>query len=358
MIQRAMSTQPAWMQTSLEANHLADCRSVHARLTQIATTRGALDANEAELLLAADELQIWRAYGQPTLAAYLEQTLGYGPHACSERLRVARELHELPQLHAALAAGRLHFSAVRELTRVATRDTEEAWIAEADGRTVRQVEQAVAGHTKGDLPSDPADPDTALSHVGFELTPATIAAFRAMRKQLDAEVGERLTDDQLFQILARRALEPAAAADSPPASQVAFMVCPSCKAATADGAGMIADVTPAQLDAAMCDAELLGDVEREPEPVRKTITPRLRRQVFARDHHRCTVPGCRSGRNLDIHHVHFQSHGGSHAIWNVTLQCSAHHALIHEGKLRVSGKAPDLVYERRTEDGDGWQRIY
>ena len=134
MIQRAMSTQPAWMETSLETNHLADCRSVHARLAQIATTRGALDANEAELLLAADELQIWRAYGQPTLAAYLEETLGYGPHACSERLRVARELRELPQLHAALAAGRLHFSAVRELTRVATRDTEEAWIAEADHR--------------------------------------------------------------------------------------------------------------------------------------------------------------------------------------------------------------------------------
>ena len=67
------------------------------------------------------------------------------------------------------------------------------------------------------------------------------------------------------------------------------MVCPTCKAATADGAGMIADVTPAQLDAAMCDAELLGDVEREPERVRKTVTARVRRQVYARDHHRCSV---------------------------------------------------------------------
>jgi uncharacterized protein DUF222 len=348
---------PAWMESTIDENHLADCRSVHARLAEIASARSALDASEAELLLAADELQIWRAYGQPTLAAYLELTLGYGPHASNERLRVARELRELPQLHTALAAGRLHFSAVRELTRVATRETEHAWIAEATGKTVRQVEQAVAGHIKGDLPDDPADPDTAPRHVGFELTPATIAAFRAMRKQLDSECGERLTDDQLFQIVTRRALEPATAAESPPAAQVALMVCPSCKAATADGAGMIADITPAQRDAAMCDAELLGDVEREPERVRKTITPRLRRQVFARDRHRCTVPGCRSARNLDIHHVQFRSHGGSHEIWNITIQCSAHHALLHEGKLRVWGKAPDLVYERRTEDDDGWQRI-
>ena len=134
------------------------------------------------------------------------------------------------------------------------------------------------------------------------------------------------------------------------------MVCPTCKAATVDGAGMIADVTPAQLATAQCDAELLGNVEHEPEPVRKTITPRLRRQVFARDHHRCTVPGCRSGRNLDVHHLQFRSHGGRHEIHNLTVLCSAHHGLLHDGTLRVRGKAPDLVYERRTED-DGWQRI-
>ena len=171
-----------------------------------------------------------------------------------------------------------------------------------------------------------------------------------MRKQLDTECGERLTDDQLLQIVTRRALEPATAAESRPASQVALMVCPDCKAATADGAGMIADVTPAQLDAAMCDAELLGNVEREPERVRKTITPRVRRQVFARDHHRCSVPGCRSARSLDVHHVHWQSHGGLHEIHNLTVLCSAHHGFLHEGKLRVSGKAPELVYELSLDD--------
>jgi len=284
---------------SMHDDHLDDCRALHARLQTIASARGALDAREAELLVEADELQIWRAYGQPTLAAYLELTLGYGPHACNERLRVARELSELPQLHEALAAGRLHFSAVRELTRVATRDTEAAWLAAAEGTSVRQVEQAVAGHTKGDLPTDPADPETALLRVTFEVTPATLAAFRTMRKELDDEHGERLTDDQLFQAVARRALEPAAATGSPRASQVAYMQCPACKAATADAAGIVVDVTPAQLDTALCDAEILGDVEREPARIRKTVSDRLRRQVFARDHHRCTVPGCRAGRNKE-----------------------------------------------------------
>jgi len=297
----------AWENTTTEENYLADCRLLHERLIQIARSRSALDAREAELLLDADELRVWRVHGQPTLAAYLELTLGYGPHAANERLRVARELRDLPLIREALADGRLHFSAVRELTRVADRETEQAWIAEADGKNLRQIERLVAGHVKGDLPEDEADPEIMLERVTFELTPATIAAFRAMRKALDEECGERLSDDQLFQILARRALEPATSTVR--ASQVAYMVCPECKAATADGAGMVADVTPAQLERALCDSEILGDVEGEPAPVRKTITDRLRRQVFARDHHRCTVPGCRSARNLDIHHVRYQAHG-------------------------------------------------
>ena len=122
---------------------------------------------------------------------------------------MARELRELPLIRDALADGRLHFSAVRELTRVANRETEAEWIAAADGKNLRQIERLVAGHAKGDLPEDPADPETMLERVTFELTPATIAAFRAMRKAIDDECGERLTDDQLFQIVARRALEPA-----------------------------------------------------------------------------------------------------------------------------------------------------
>ena len=56
--------------------------------------------------------------------------------------------------------------------------------------------------------------------------------------------------------------------------------------------------------------------------VTATVSPALRRRVFARDHYRCVVPGCRSARNLDVHHVVFQSHGGRHDEWNLCLLCS------------------------------------
>src|SRR5262249_50724341 len=71
------------------------------------------------------------------------------PHAARERLRVARALAELPAITEAFAAGELPFSAVRELTRVATADTDLEWRDAAAGKTVHEIEDAGAGHRPG-----------------------------------------------------------------------------------------------------------------------------------------------------------------------------------------------------------------
>ena len=54
----------------------------------------------------------------------------------------------MPALAAALESGALHWSAVRELTRVAVAETEHDWIAQAVGKTLRQVEEARALETE------------------------------------------------------------------------------------------------------------------------------------------------------------------------------------------------------------------
>jgi len=55
----------------------------------------------------------------------------------SERLRVATSLEQLPKLSNSLRQGQLCWSAVRELTRVATADTEQAWLEfAADGKAL------------------------------------------------------------------------------------------------------------------------------------------------------------------------------------------------------------------------------
>jgi len=52
------------------------------------------------------------------------------------------------------------------------------------------------------------------------------------------------------------------------------------------------------------------------------------------------ITGCRSARNLDIHHIVPQAQGGKHELWNVTLLCSGHHAALHDGLLVMQGQAP------------------
>src|SRR5262244_3200631 len=97
-----------------------DWRTIDRALRSIAKRRAALDAEEARWLREAEAMQIWRPLGMVSAIDYMERVLGYAPRTAQERLRVARALGDLPQLTAALAADQLSFSAVRELTRVAT----------------------------------------------------------------------------------------------------------------------------------------------------------------------------------------------------------------------------------------------
>src|SRR5256885_6321382 len=129
-----------------------DWRAIDRALRSIAERRAALDAEEARWLREAEDLQIWKPLGMVSALDYMERVLGYAPRAAQERLRVARALGDLPALTGALESGELAFTAVRELTRVATPATEAAWLDAARSKNVRQIEELVAGHRRGDLP--------------------------------------------------------------------------------------------------------------------------------------------------------------------------------------------------------------
>jgi hypothetical protein len=57
--------------------------------------------------------------------SYLEDVFDYSPRTALERLRVAKELGELPELDAKLRDGEISYAAARELTRVMTPRTQE-----------------------------------------------------------------------------------------------------------------------------------------------------------------------------------------------------------------------------------------
>jgi hypothetical protein len=155
--ERGVESVPTWTHRGAPREQSRWC-VVDDALRSIAQRQAALDAEEARWLREAEELEIWRPLGMVSALDYLERVLGYAPRTAHERLRVARALGRLPVMTAALADGELAYSALRELTRVATPANEASWVAKARGKNVRQIQELVADHHPGDGPDDPRIP--------------------------------------------------------------------------------------------------------------------------------------------------------------------------------------------------------
>jgi hypothetical protein len=360
--------------------------SLHRRLKRIANARAHLDLQEAEALREAQRLQLWRQFGHTSLADYMVNELGYSSHRVAEdRLRVANALPALPALTAAIQNGNINFSQAKELVRVATPDTEKVWIEKAQDMNVREVEQAVAGHCKGDLPDDPIDPRLVRKSLWLSVRPETEVLFREVKQALDRERGEKLDDDAVLEAMCRAYLSGrstrASAAHAPSAStetnqtsevrtmsssitnesisdprgcegtskfdgaapyRVAVTVCKECKRGWQHGGGFVTGMMPAAVERAQCDAQWIGDLDSNVvERARQEISAAMRRKVLHRDQKRCRVPGCLSHTNLDVHHIQQLMHGGKNELSNLITLCEAHHLALHDGTLvieRVNGE--------------------
>ncbi|MCB9570846.1 MAG: HNH endonuclease [Kofleriaceae bacterium] len=328
-----------------------DWRRLDRALRGIAKRRAALDAEEARWLVAAQRIALHRRFGYATMAEYLERTLGYGPRAARERLRVATALQTLPKIADALARGAQSYSAVRELTRVGRDDTEAAWLAAAAGKTVHEIEAMVAGRRPGDLPGAEVDPAAVRRSLSLEVGPETLALWRDARLALELERGSAVSDDELLATMCRELLGggrvggPAnaggdARATGRAAYQIALTVCPTCDRNTQDGGGRAIEVPTAVGARARCDATVLGRVDGdEVGRAVQTVPPRIRRAVIARDHGRCRVPGCRSSRFVEVHHLQPRAQGGRHTMTNLISLCGGHHDAVHVGRLRIARAA-------------------
>ena len=72
-----------------------------------------------------DESEAWFRQGAMSCAHWLTWRIGLDRGAAREKVRVARALGSLPRIDAAFAAGRLSYSKVRAITRVATPENEQ-----------------------------------------------------------------------------------------------------------------------------------------------------------------------------------------------------------------------------------------
>jgi hypothetical protein len=377
-------------------------QDVDRELRSIARRQSGLDAELMRALRDAERVRLWRHLGCVSMMEYLERVFGYSPRVAQERLRTARKLEELPELAAALEEHELPFSAVREISRIATPTTETAWREAARGRSLREIEEMVSGLAEGDSPKSRKKPELQTTRLSYDrVPPSTRARERQLRHLIDAERGERLDDaafiSMVFEIamdaMSRGRFEPsarvegdgdanvAANASNGEASvaanaesggdesavlagrrrsetatgvagrakfQVVVYQCASCGAGKQLGAGVQFDIDAADVERAHCDAEHASALA--PGRVTQDIPSKVRRFVELRDGERCRIPGCRSTRCLELHHIVHREDGGGHEPENIVSICGGHHDAHHHDRLWIGGTATNLVV-RRIDEG-------
>jgi hypothetical protein len=116
-------------------------RVAHEALSGLARERAAADAEEGCLLIAAQRSAAHVHLGFACFSQYIERLFGYQPRSTQEKLRMAEALEELSATGHALSSGELDWSATRELTPVAVRESQREWLAFARGKTVRQLQE-------------------------------------------------------------------------------------------------------------------------------------------------------------------------------------------------------------------------
>ena len=125
---------------------------------RIAELSARIQAATYELLVLIhqfDQRDGWSGF--TSCAHWLSWRIGLAPGAAREKVRVARALADLPLLSDALRRGRISYSKVRAVTRVATPETEQTLLDVALAGTAAHVEQVVRAWRRVDRTAETAD---------------------------------------------------------------------------------------------------------------------------------------------------------------------------------------------------------
>jgi hypothetical protein len=136
---------------------------LEAEITELAGHLAAAECRWLLLIAEFDRRAGYEQWGCRTCSHKLSWQCGLDMRAAREHVRVARALETLPLITAKFAAGRLSYSKVRALTRVATPANEAGLVMIAEHATAVQVERTVRTY-RGVLSQDDELDETNARH--------------------------------------------------------------------------------------------------------------------------------------------------------------------------------------------------
>ncbi len=355
----------------------------------------ALSGHELEIARRLSSLHRangWRRLGYATEAQYARERLGISPSLLQARRSLAHKLESLPRVSKALAGRSIGVEAAVQLVRIATAQTEAAWLERAQCRTIKHLREEVAAALVAARVSGEAG--------CWPPAESELSAFQELeRRVVGGEFGGTPSGSDGNAAALSMPGEASLEADSVQADSFhadgfhaageqrrAWRVMLGSLWAWLSGGCQASagqqGVAAASSEAALRRARNAGRVALRWRVPRSTYTwwrgleAKARRwlpagmgwlrflclslwrawrhmlgsdvaygQIYVRDRFRCTSPVC-SRRDVTPHHLQFRSAGGSDADENVAAVCTWCHLFgVHGGRIRAEGPASAIHWE-------------
>ena len=259
--------------------HEFAAKHLDAQLRHWVALRDRWEESFGHLAMLMRSIRGWDPLEFTSFAHYCEERLGMAPRTVAQRASLERRLHDVPVLRQAMRERRLSYEKARLLARGLALQEIAGWIGRAEGMTCIELRRALEDEEERQMCARGAFRVWLPPSVALLVS----AAFRAAR----SAAGRRISPAECLVRIAQHFIE-----------------------------------------------------VWKPGLARKQT---LARRIRERDKHRCQVPGC-SRAAKQTHHVEFLSQGGSDDPSNQAGVCAGHHLRgIHEGRLRVTGTAPDQL---------------
>jgi hypothetical protein len=303
-----------------------------------------------------DKRPILLEMGYPSLFAYCCSALGMSEDEAGRRIAAARCARRFPMLLELIADGKMHLSGICLLASVLTAENQERLLAQAAGKSKRQIEILI--REEQPLPD----------------APATVRPLPALAPRIPPPAASPAALEPNTPLL------PPSAPPSPPAplvpppahraavtplSHARYKIQFTMSAETCEKLRLAQDLMRHELPKGDIDViferalntfveELLKKKlaathrpQKTPRPTKpgsRTIPAAVARAVWARDGRRCAYVSpegrrCEATAFLQLHHLKMYAHGGEATVENVSVRCGPHNR--YEAALAL-GAPPSL----------------
>ena len=319
--------------------------------------RGRLSLCEA--LRVLHETRLFYDLGFPSLAAYADAFFQLRRSETYEHVRVAKSLVDLTELREAFGQGRIGWTALKGITRVASVDSQTDWLdfVRQNGieRTLAEARDAL--RNRRDTPRDGSfglpnlDQKLVLRFSRSDMDKVRTWLAAGCARVAEQTAATEVSPEQAVLFLCeqdaahamgrgRSVAEPRGSSDEPcrdarrdtARARIVYQCCPDCRRSRVGTRDGFVEVSSEEISRYEGSAEQVAIDGPTPAG--------LRRRVLAREAGRCGNPRC--GHLAEhCHHIVFRSRGGKTDLANEVAVCTTCHALIHAGLLRVYGNAQD-----------------